>query len=406
MDKCIVAGAGIAVAAFISAGSVFAGYGDKTNGYPNWQERAVIVLNNACRMAPQQYRDKYVGNYTILLPANYQAVKPLYWNLQLNTSARYHAVDMGTNCDSLTHFSCNGDSFSTRLHGFYTKSTSIAENIAWGSSTPQAVLAMWIKETSGSSPVPDGPGAGHRINLMNSRYREFGVGYEYGTKTKHYWWVQDFGGGKPDFNNPIVSGAHLFIETGKTAFYANYFDSLGKPQEASVVIDGTRYPLVLDVGTDSAGTYVYSTAKASSCRTYYFSFTDAKSKQWAYPETGHLSTQGEGTCTRDFVPAESLSVYNDAKRTISTRGRFFISVSGQDLVLESADAKAIPAAVSVFDVLGKAVFKRRLAPDNAGVPGKIMLPLGKNVLPGAYAVIVECRSGERIMRKICRPSGR
>ena len=42
------------------------GYGDPDLAYPdlpNWQERATIVLTNACRMDPVGYRDEYVGDY-------------------------------------------------------------------------------------------------------------------------------------------------------------------------------------------------------------------------------------------------------------------------------------------------------------------------------------------------------
>ena len=50
------------------------GYGEKVDSLLLWQERAVAVLTNACRMAPVTFRDRYIGNSTILLPENYPAV--------------------------------------------------------------------------------------------------------------------------------------------------------------------------------------------------------------------------------------------------------------------------------------------------------------------------------------------
>jgi len=345
----------------------WAGYGDKfPGGYPNWQERAVITLVNSCRMAPQQYRDKYIGNYNILLPTNFPAVRPLFWNLALNTSARVHALDMGSNCDSLMHNSCDGTTFAARIESYYTKSPDIAENIAYGSPTPQGVMSLWIMETGGTTPVPDGPSAGHRINLMSAIYKEMGAGYDYGSKTKHYWWVQDFGAGKPDYTHTVPCASHCFMAANTITFYANYFDSLGKPKDASVFIDNVKYPMTLDIGKDSAGTYAYTTTKASACRLYYFSFSDAKGTVWRYPETGFLITQGEGSCAKDFVAAESLGVDDEYGANKKQNSRSLsASFSASKLFVRCNGFGSLQGRIVVTNLKGQ-IYKEEKIPDNTG----------------------------------------
>jgi hypothetical protein len=95
-------------------------------------------------------------------------------------AARYHAKDMHDDIyfdhdtwdpDPL-HFVC---SMADRLISYYGSSWSwLAENIARGYSTPQAVMAGWL-----GSP-------GHYSNIMHTELREIGVGYYGG------YWVQDF----------------------------------------------------------------------------------------------------------------------------------------------------------------------------------------------------------------------
>jgi len=336
----------------------FAGYGDKTNGLPNWQERAILVLTNACRMAPTQYRDAYVGAYSILLPENYPAVKPVYWNMALNESARFHAIEMADTC-GMTHNSCNGESFLTRIQKYYTKSSTVGEDIATGNATPQATMQQWLMDATNNVPAVDNSTCGtsrcdgHRWNIMNNGYREMGTGYDSGAMQYKYFWCQDFGGGKPEFDNPIISGVHLFLETGKTTFMANFFDSLGKPQDAAVYIDNQKTALTLLMGADSAGTYGVALIKGADCRYYYFSFTDSRGTVWRYPETGYLVTRGEGTCTRDFIPPESLSVNNSIFKGMSgySGARVTIKKNVLTAFLMGHESKILHS--SIFDVRGR-----------------------------------------------------
>lgn len=101
----------------------------------------------------------------------------------LDQAARYHAMDMQQDnyfyhdtydrVGGVLQLVCTWDD---RISSFYANWNSIGENIASGSTTPQSVVSGWM----GSS--------GHRANILNTTYREIGVGYYNGN-----FWVQDFG---------------------------------------------------------------------------------------------------------------------------------------------------------------------------------------------------------------------
>jgi uncharacterized protein YkwD len=55
------------------------------------------------------------------------------------------------------------------------------ENIAYGQSTPQAVVTAWMNS------------AGHRANILNCRFTQIGVGAQTDSGGRIYW-AQDFGG--------------------------------------------------------------------------------------------------------------------------------------------------------------------------------------------------------------------
>jgi len=101
----------------------------------------------------------------------------------LDQASRYHAMDMQQDLyfnhdtydrvNSALQLVCTWD---VRTSSFYTNWNSIGENIASGSTTPQSVVSARM----GSS--------GHRANILNTTYREIGVGFFTGN-----YWVQDFG---------------------------------------------------------------------------------------------------------------------------------------------------------------------------------------------------------------------
>jgi hypothetical protein len=330
------------------------GYGDTANGLPNWRERSIIVLTNACRMAPPAYRDKYVGNYpTILQPANYPATYPLYWNQYLNQSARVHAIDMATNC-GMQHPSCDGTAWDARVKSYYKSSSWIGENISTGSADAVAALRQWIMD--GSTPAVDKSGSdGHRANIMSNNYKEMGAGYAYGTIQYRYFWVQDFGGGTPVFTNKIYAGSHFFLKTDTTSFMANFYDAAGTaPTEASVTVGGSKYAMAVDVGATGKGTYIKNLKKGTGCREYFFTFTTGSGTQSRYPEQGYLVTSGEGTCTMDYSPTQSTIELGRMANSAGQKScRFWIDNSHAILQMDGTDN--IPIQTLLFQSNGRQV---------------------------------------------------
>jgi uncharacterized protein YkwD len=105
---------------------------------------------------------------------------PIVWNNDLERSAQGHAKDMAKR-NYFSHTSKDGRSMDTRIiNAGYTfkgfKSFMVGENIAFGQTSINEVMAGWYKSE------------GHCKNLMNPGFKEVGVA-EYNT-----YWVQDFGG--------------------------------------------------------------------------------------------------------------------------------------------------------------------------------------------------------------------
>lgn len=133
---------------------------------------------------------------------------PLQVHSALTQSAQWLARDMVQH-DYLRHTDFLGREIDPRLPAFgYSDYKEIGENIAGGQSTPEEVVADWMR-----SP-------GHRANLLNPAFREIGVAHFEGARShyKHYW-VQDFGARfdsypvvinnkAPDTTDPTV---HLYV---------------------------------------------------------------------------------------------------------------------------------------------------------------------------------------------------
>jgi uncharacterized protein YkwD len=111
---------------------------------------------------------------------------PLKGNQALTDSARYHGADMRDD-GYFEHDSYNRDSsgslvfersWSDRVRSYYNAGY-IGENIAAGYGTPGTVMNCMMNSS------------GHRANILNSNYREIGIGYASGGLWGHYW-TQDF----------------------------------------------------------------------------------------------------------------------------------------------------------------------------------------------------------------------
>jgi uncharacterized protein YkwD len=105
---------------------------------------------------------------------------PLALNAQLTDAAQAYSIVLATS-GCFAHNCGPVPEMADRLRDAgYTGWTAIAENIAAGYPTPEAVVQGWM-----SSP-------GHRANLLNPRYTEVGIGLAGGGRFGSYW-TQNFG---------------------------------------------------------------------------------------------------------------------------------------------------------------------------------------------------------------------
>lgn len=99
---------------------------------------------------------------------------PLTNNDKLHAAALGHSTDMANN-DYFSHTGRDGSSMSDRIDRQGYQWRSLAENIAAGYRSPEAVVDGWMNSS------------GHRRNIMNCNLTEIGVGFH------NYYWTQNFG---------------------------------------------------------------------------------------------------------------------------------------------------------------------------------------------------------------------
>lgn len=119
---------------------------------------------------------------------------PLNHNSRLAESAQRHAEDMASHnfCDDK---GSNGSSLKERVQDVGFPYSLIGENVAAGSQTPEEVFKGWMNSS------------GHRANILNPDFTEFGCGYAYNPSSKdgHYW-TQNFAKGNGEItSNPTVN---------------------------------------------------------------------------------------------------------------------------------------------------------------------------------------------------------
>ncbi|MFF1594775.1 CAP domain-containing protein [Streptomyces sp. NPDC058286] len=101
---------------------------------------------------------------------------PLTMNAKLTKAAQDHSKDMASH-ENMSHTGSDGSSPGDRItRAGYTWS-SYGENVAYGYSTPEKVMAGWM-----SSP-------GHKRNILDCSFKEIGIGLA----GPNSYWTQDFG---------------------------------------------------------------------------------------------------------------------------------------------------------------------------------------------------------------------
>lgn len=111
--------------------------------------------------------------------------QPLTLNQKLTQAAQGHSENMA-NSDFVGHVAPNGSNMSDRVRATGYQYWTIAENVAAGHSTPDAVLEGWMNSS------------GHRANILNPDLKEIGIGYYHlandtGMVNYDHYWTQNFG---------------------------------------------------------------------------------------------------------------------------------------------------------------------------------------------------------------------
>lgn len=218
-----------------------------------------------------------------------RGLPPLARNDNLTTAARAHNADMIAN-NFFDHTGSNGSTASERAcaAGFapYGWGRCYAgENIAAGYTTPAAVMAGWMSS------------GGHRANILNSKYREVGVGHTTGGSWGNYW-TMDLGAQPrvlPVFvNNNAAETTDYHVTVTLTKEDVSSWGSIGS-------ISGVQ--LSSDPGFTGASWQAWAPSlnfdlpRGSGQKTVYVRYTD-----------GHQTVTGADTITlNEPLPSLSLS---------------------------------------------------------------------------------------------------
>lgn len=100
---------------------------------------------------------------------------PLVVNAKLTKAAQAHSKDMAAH-QNMSHTGSDGSSPGDRIQGAGYSWSTYGENVAYGYTTPESVMAGWM-----ASP-------GHKRNILDCSFKEIGVGLA----QPGSYWTQDF----------------------------------------------------------------------------------------------------------------------------------------------------------------------------------------------------------------------
>lgn len=288
------------------------------NGYPNYNERLMLVTMNRVRSDPNNIP---LGTKAAC-STDFGARPPLVPSYNGSRAARFHCQNLllthsglshksyctlrsdigATNCDGSAACACvaGSESFNcttlggtgtdpwTRA-GYFSFSASGEIGLAGYGDAWQGVWG-WVSECTGSD--------GHRVAVTSGSYGQAGLGWAAGAGG--CWSSFGFsdlasGGGAP----PVLpAGAHR-PETGSAStsfdFYVNYYDLGGAPSSVNVVIDSVCYPMTQEIGVSPTNaTYKTSRVVGSGCHEYWFLAQDSSGTRRVWPEVGSWEV---GSCS-------------------------------------------------------------------------------------------------------------
>ena len=279
-------------------------YGEEKAGFPNWEERVLLEWTNRARVEPSTEMTKCGA--PCAEGACYKPVGPVYYNEQLNHSARFHSdeqVKQGyfahdskctvpatikdtypTTCDGSASCACSGStptSWSARVSLF---GAGPSGEIIASPSDPESAFYLWLFEPATVSTCGYSGANGHRYNILTA-----GPDVGYGVSG---YSTGDFGGGGTA--SKVPSGSHYPRGGPSVDLWVNWFDSAA-PSLAQVNVAGTCSALTRARGTDVNGAWTYKASGLSGCTRYYFAFKDAGGATVTYPTSGSLGI-GDTSC--------------------------------------------------------------------------------------------------------------
>lgn len=209
-------------------------------------------------------------------------VPPLIWNDDLAAAAVVHSEDLaahGGNCD--LHNSCNGELWYKRVQRYYPAWVALGENVATSVSDPQILHDGWMSS------------AGHRANILNSDFSDFGAGIALGQTNfgKLAFATEDFGsrGMMSATAYPALPGGAVQPQTGDSAardLAVTYYSANGGAPQAVRALVGTGcVNLTLQGGRAAYGTYGASRSfTGSGCVPVVFEAIKADGTRHRFPK--------------------------------------------------------------------------------------------------------------------------
>ncbi len=121
---------------------------------PQFEEEVLVLVNK------QRSSGADCGN-----AGSFDPTHPLTMNVKLQSAARNHSLDMASR-EYFDHVNPDGENPGQRIATTGYSATTWGENIAWGQTTPEQVVASWMSSS------------GHCANIMGSSFTEIGIGYD------------------------------------------------------------------------------------------------------------------------------------------------------------------------------------------------------------------------------------
>ena len=308
--------------------------GAPVDGYPNYEERLMLVAMNRARADPNNIAAGTAHDCSTERPA----VPPLMWDHDASQAARFHCDNLAlnggglshdsyctlrtdieaTNCDGSAACACEsgsecwscttgggcGTGFSGRMSRFGFTGSPRGENSAVGYGNSWAVVEAWMTE----SICIDGH-EGHRNINVAAGSNVVGPGFTRGGSCWQTFYYSDYGNINGLQLARMPSGIHR-PESGSAGtefqFYANYYDAAGPPTQVSLVVDGACQPMNVELGSDGNLTFEATAQLPSGCHEYYFLAYDAGGYRATFPEDGSLtiSVDGGPACGADYVASQ------------------------------------------------------------------------------------------------------